>query len=169
MQLFPKRFSVRLLTLLTLLAGASAAQAQEAVVGVADAEALFTSPDPHLNANKQLVYHIVRDLLEAGHWELADQYLSERYIQHNPNAASGRAGVVHYFVDVLKTKPQPLPQKIKTPIVSVVAEGDRVIVVFPQVVKDPADPSKTYTTTWFDMWRIQDGKADEHWDPAMLD
>ena len=24
-----------------------------------------------------------------------------------------------------------------------------------------------YTTTWFDMWRIADGKADEHWDPMM--
>ena len=23
---------------------------------------------------------------------------------------------------------------------------------------------KTYTTTWFDMWRFVDGKADEHWD-----
>jgi len=23
-----------------------------------------------------------------------------------------------------------------------------------------------YTTTWFDMWRFKDGKADEHWDPA---
>ena len=33
--------------------------------------------------------------------------------------------------------------------------------------KDPKDPSKTYTTTWFDMWRIKDGKADEHWDSAM--
>jgi len=33
------------------------------------------------------------DLLEAGHWELADKYLTERYIQHNPNAAFRRAGV----------------------------------------------------------------------------
>lgn len=30
------------------------------------------------------------------------------------------------------------------------------------------DPAKTYTTTWFDMWRIKDGKADEHWDGATL-
>ena len=29
-----------------------------------------------------------------------------------------------------------------------------------------ADPSRTYTTTWFDMWRFVGGKADEHWDPA---
>lgn len=151
---------------MSLVASASSAFAQEAVIGAADADALFTSPDPELNANKQVAYHIVRDLLEANHWELADQYLSERYIQHNPNAASGRAGVVTYFTDVLKAKPSAIPDHIKTPVVSVVAEGDLVIVVYPRQVQDASDPSKSYSTTWFDMWRIQDGKADEHWDPA---
>jgi predicted SnoaL-like aldol condensation-catalyzing enzyme len=29
---------------------------------------------------------------------------------------------------------------------------------------DPRNATKMYTTTWFDMWRIMDGKADEHWD-----
>ena len=51
-------------------------------------------------------------------------------------------------------------------IVSVVAEGDLVIVAFVDELKDPKDPSKSYTTTWFDMWRFKDGKADEHWDSA---
>ncbi len=49
---------------------------------------------------------------------------------------------------------------------SVTAEGDLVIVATPRVIKDPKDSTKTYTTTWFDMWRIKDGKADEHWDGA---
>jgi hypothetical protein len=55
--------------------------AQEPVTGAKDAEALFTSPDPKLHRNKQAAYHIQRDLLEAGHWELADQWITERYIQ----------------------------------------------------------------------------------------
>src|SRR2546422_11593842 len=76
-----------------LLAGSVSLHAQEAVVGASDPEALFHSNDPTLNRNKQIAYHIVKDLLEAGHWELADKYLTERYIQHNPNAASGRNGV----------------------------------------------------------------------------
>lgn len=143
-----------------------AAGAQEAVTGATDAEALFTSPDPTLNANKQVAYHIVRDLLEANHWELADQYITDRYIQHNPNAQSGRAGVVKFFTEVLQAKPTPIPDHLKTPIVSVVAEGDLVVVVYPRIVQNASDPSKSYTTTWFDMWRIKDGKADEHWDPA---
>ena len=149
-----------------LLAGSVSLQAQETVVGASDPDALFHSSDPRLDANKQVVYHIVKNLLEAGHWELADRYLTERYIQHNPNAASGRAGVVKYFTEVRKVKPVPIPEKMKTKVVSVVAEGDLVVVAYVHELKNAKDSSQSYTTTWFDMWRFKDGKADEHWDPA---
>ncbi|MFB9949782.1 nuclear transport factor 2 family protein [Rhizobium puerariae] len=141
--------------------------AQEPVVAAADAEALFTSPDPRLHANKQVAYRIVRDLLEANHWDKADQYLTERYIQHNPNAASGRAGVVRYFTEILKRQPGPIPDKMKTPVAFVTAEGDLVTVGYVRQMQDPKDSSRTYTTTWYDTWRFVDGKADEHWDPAV--
>ena len=149
-----------------LVTGSFALHAQDPVGGTSDPEALFHSSEAKLNTNKQAAYHIVRDLLEAGHWELADKYLTERYIQHNPNAASGRAGVVKYFTEVRKVKPVPLPEKLKTKVVSVVAEGDFVVVAYVRELKDAKDSSTSYTTTWFDMWRFQDGKADEHWDPA---
>jgi len=145
----------------------SAAVAQDAVAVAPNPEALFTSPDPKLNANKQATYHIVRELLEAGHWEMAGKWLTDRYIQHNPNAQSGLKGVVDYFTKVRKIEPKPIPDKIRTPVVSVVAEGDLVIVAYRHENKDPKDPTKTYTTTWFDMWRFVNGKADEHWDPAL--
>jgi len=151
---------------LALAVAASPSLAQDPVVAAGDVEALFRSSDPKLHVNKQAAYHIVKDLLEAGHWELADQYLTERYIQHNPNAASGRAGVVKFFTEVLKVKPKPIPEKTATKVVSVIAEGDLVVVATVREVKDPKDPAKSYTTTWFDMWRFRDGKADEHWDPA---
>jgi predicted SnoaL-like aldol condensation-catalyzing enzyme len=151
----------------TVFAGAQAAHAQEAVVGVVHAESMFTSPDPKLNRNKQAAYHIMKDLLEAGHWDEAGKWLTKEYHQHNPLAASGLDGVVYYFTQVAKVKPKPVPEKLGTPIVAVLAEGDYVTVVTPRVMKDPKDPSKTYTTTWFDMWRFKDGKADEHWDPAV--
>jgi predicted SnoaL-like aldol condensation-catalyzing enzyme len=149
-----------------LLVAAAPAFAQEPVTGAADAEALFTSPDPKLHRNKQAAYHIQRDLLEAGHWELADRWLTERYVQHNPNAASGRDAVVAFFTKVLKVQPKPIPEKLTQPVVAVVAEGDYVVVITPRVVRDPKDATKTYTTGWFDMWRFVDGKADEHWDGA---
>jgi predicted SnoaL-like aldol condensation-catalyzing enzyme len=145
---------------------AGVALAQEAVVGVADPDSLFTSPDPHLNVNKQAAYHIMKDLLEANHWELADKWLTAEYHQHNPNVASGRDPVVKYFTSV--RKPSPVPQHMKTRIVAVVAEGDLVIVVTPRELPAPKDASLKYTTSWFDMWRFKDGKADEHWDGATI-
>jgi predicted SnoaL-like aldol condensation-catalyzing enzyme len=151
----------------SLLALVSYGHAQEAVTPAADTDALFHSTDPKLNANKQAAYMIIKDLLEAGHWERASKYLTERYIQHNPLAASGRDGVVHYFTEVVKMKPIPVPEKMKSKIVSVVAEGDLVTVAYVRELKDPKDPTRSYTTTWFDMWRFKDGRADEHWDPAM--
>jgi hypothetical protein len=54
-----------------LLASAAAslsAFAHAPVVGHPDPELLFKDSDPKLNANKQVVLHIVRDLLEANHW-----------------------------------------------------------------------------------------------------
>jgi len=151
---------------LALPAFCGVAFAQEAVVGVADPDSLFTSADPHLNVNKQAAYHIMKDLLEANHWELADHWLTAEYHQHNPNVASGRDGVVKYFTSV--RKPSPVPQHMKTKIVAVVAEGDLVIVVTPRELPSPKDPAVKYTTSWFDMWRFKDGKADEHWDGATI-
>lgn len=155
--------------LLAVTALNSPAMAQEAVVAADNAELLFTSPDPKLNANKQVVLHIVRDLLEANQWDKADQYLTEAYIQHNPNAPSGRAALVDYFTKVLKVQPKPIPEKLGTKIASVTAEGDLVTVMYPRTVKDPKAPGGAYTTAWFDTWRIENGKAAEHWDPALLE
>lgn len=139
--------------------------AQEAVTPAADADALFTSRDPVLQANKQIVYHIVKDLLGAGHWELAGRYLSERYIQHNPNVPSGRDAIVRFGVSF--TGPaRPIPDRLRWPVVAVLAEGDLVTVISQVTLADPRHPGQTYTTAAFDMWRIKNGKADEHWDGA---
>jgi predicted SnoaL-like aldol condensation-catalyzing enzyme len=143
---------------------AGLARAQEPVVGAADPEALFTSKDPKLHANKQAAMHIMRDLLEAGHWDEAPKWLTEKYIQHNPSFASGRETVMKAFG--ARGTPRPIPDKNnwRTKVVSVVAEGDYVTVAVVRELPNPREPGKTYTTTWFDMWRFVDGKADEHWD-----
>ena len=152
--------------LAALFAAPMPALAQEAVRPAANIEALFTDPDPVLHANKQVAYFIEKDLLQGRHWEDAGKYLTDRYIQHNPNAASGLKGVVDFFLRMRKAPPGPLPAKLTLPVVSVVAQGDLVIVITARTLPDPKEAGKTYSTTWFDMWRIKDGKADEHWDPA---
>jgi len=143
------------------------AHAQEAVTSAPNIDALFTDRNRQLNANKQVVYHIMKDLLEAGNWDKARLYLTERYIQHNPNVPSGRASVVKFFNDI-GVKPKPIPARLSSPVVQVVAQGNFVIVSLVSTLPYPKEPGKTYTTTWFDMFRIKDGKADEHWDSAPI-
>ena len=74
-----RRMKTQLIALALLLSVglSSPALAQAPVMGSKDPESLFTSPDPKLNANKQVVLHIMRDLLEAGHWSDAPKYLSQ--------------------------------------------------------------------------------------------
>src|SRR5436190_10847801 len=81
--------------------------AQDPVVGSKDPESLFTSKDPKLNTNKQATMHIMRDLLEAGHWDEAPKWLTEKYIQHNPCCANGRQTVMTFFGSLGPPKPIP--------------------------------------------------------------
>ena len=71
-----------------------------------------------------------------------------------------------FFTQVMKAKSVPIPEKMKSKIVAVLAQGDLVVVSYVRERDDPKNPGQKYTTTWFDMWRFKDGKADEHWDPA---
>ena len=136
--------------------------AQEPVVGVPNPESLFTDANPKLNANKQVALHIMKDLLQCNHWNEAEKWLTARYLQHNPLVASGRDGVVKFF----GTRPRTATcDRLTAPVVAVLADGDLVTVVIAREYKEPKDASRTYTSTWFDMWRIVGGKADEHWDP----
>ena len=154
-------------SLFTLLITSSLGlQAQEPVVGVADPESLFTDPDPQLHANKQVALRIMRELLQCNQWADAGNWLTGRYLQHNPNVGSGLAPVIEFFTSF--REPTPTCDELTTPVVAVLADGDLVTVVIPREYPHPTRPGETYTTTWFDMWRFVDGKADEHWDPAMI-
>jgi predicted SnoaL-like aldol condensation-catalyzing enzyme len=139
------------------------------VTGVDDPTSLFKDKDKTLNVNKQAAMHIVIDLLAYGHWNEADKWLTEKYIQHNPNFGSGRAPIMAAFG---KNAPQPIPadpKDWKTKIVAVTTQGkDIVCVASVSTRPDPRNPGQTYTTTHFDMWRFVDGKADEHWDEGAI-
>ena len=133
----------------------SASPNQDLLLSVGDARAV---------ANKRLVYDFWREVFEGGHMEFAEKYMAQSYVQHNPNVPTGRAAFVEFFGKYVP--PKEIEPTIKAPVVAIVAEGDLVVLVFAREGKDPKDPTKTYSTTWFDMFRIVDGKVAEHWDPA---
>ena len=137
------------------------------VVGRVD-ESMFTDTDPVLHRNKQATLHIMRELLQCGQWDRSGEWLTDQYIQHNPNANSGREGVVFFFTQVMKQPRTDQCDRLTTEIVAVTAEDDFVTVIWPRNYEDPRRPGQCYSTTWFDTWRFVDGKADEHWDPATV-
>ena len=94
--------------------------AQEPVVGKPD-ESLFTDTDPVLHRNKQATLHIMRELLQCGQWDRSGEWLTDAYHQHNPNAASGREGVVYFFTQVMKQPRIASCDKLTTEIVAVTA------------------------------------------------
>jgi predicted SnoaL-like aldol condensation-catalyzing enzyme len=142
--------------------------AQEPVVGVDDPQSLFVDDDPVLHQNKQATLHIMRELLQCNQWDRAGEWLTDAYIQHNPNAQSGLEGVIFYFTQVMKRPRVDNCDELTTEIVAVMAEDDYVTVLWPRTYDNPNKPGETYSTSWFDTWRFVDGKADEHWDPAMI-
>lgn len=131
----------------------------------ADQQRMLRAENPKLAANKRLVYDFWREVLEGGHVDLAEKYLAESYIQHNPNVPTGRAGFVSYFS--AKAHPRPVATTIREPLIAIVAEEDLVVLTFVQYAGDPNSSTGRYTTTWFDMFRIENGKIAEHWDPAL--
>ena len=143
---------------------AASAHAQVAVQATPDQEQFLVSPDARLAANKRFVYDFWREVFEGGHMEFAEKYMAESYIQHNPNVPTGRAAFVEFFSKFAKAK--PIETKIKAPLVAIVAEGDFVVLSFAREGIDPKDATKKFSTTWFDMFRLEGGKIAEHWDPA---
>ena len=128
-----------------------------------DHAALLASPDLRLAANKRLVYDMYRIVLQAGLADRAGEFIAEDYIQHNPNAGQGLEGVQDY---IRKTRPErPILDKLELPLIQLIAEGDYVMTSFVRPEKDAQ--GETYYSTWFDLYRIENGKIAEHWDPML--
>jgi predicted SnoaL-like aldol condensation-catalyzing enzyme len=158
--------TARMAYLVLLMSFAACVQAQSPVVANPDQQHMLESADPVLAANKRLVYDFWREVFEARHMELADKYLTESYVQHNPNVGSGRVAFVDYFAK--RGGPVAIEPRIVAPLVSIVAERDLVVLAFSRQYADPRNGTGSYTSTWFDMFRIENGKIAEHWDPAQI-
>jgi predicted SnoaL-like aldol condensation-catalyzing enzyme len=124
---------------------------------------MLEDEDPQLAANKKLVYDMWRTLLNAYQIDRAGEFIHQDYIQHNPMANTGLAGMQAFF-RMMNRPPGEVPEAIPEGVVDILAEGDKVVIVFPRSGTDSC--GRQFTTTWFDMFRIANGKIVEHWDPA---
>ena len=139
--------------------------AQVRVEAHPDQQTLLASDDPQLAANKQTVYDFWRYALIGRNMEMAQDFMHEDYIQHNPNVATGRAPFLEFFGSLPQN---PVPDDIPG-LVALVAEGDLVTISFFRECGDPRNEGETYTTTWFDMFRVTEGVITEHWDYGTIE
>lgn len=125
--------------------------------------ALIASADSKLEANKKLVYDMYREVLLGGRADLVDRYFTVEYLQHNPNVASGRDALAKF---IRGSRPErPVNPTITLPLITIMAERDLVLVVTQRPMRD--EGGEGYVTSWFDLFRIADGRIAEHWDPAL--
>ena len=154
----------QLLSFCALAVFSTPALAQVPVTVHPNQQFLIQSADPQLAENKKVVFDFWREVLQTRDMTLAPQYLAENYIQHNPRVPTGRQPFMDFFG---RFEREPVRPEIDN-LVTLIAEGDLVVLAFRAELPDPMSPERTYTTTWFDMFRVQDGLIVEHWDYGTL-
>ena len=133
----------------------------------ADAQAaMLESDDPQLAANKRLAYDLYR-IVTAKQLDQLETVASTDFINHNPNEESGFEGMKEFLSRVIPGEPRPIAETLEN-LVTIFAEGDMVILAFARELDHPDIPGEKYTSTWFDMFRVQDGLVVEHWDAATI-
>lgn len=110
-------------------------------------------------ANKRLVFDMWRGIVNAGRTELADTMLAEDYIQHSPVLPTGREAFKRVFSAVPRTS---VPELVSPPLVAILAEGDLVVMALREGIAG-SDRVELYSTTHFNLFRIENDRLAEHW------
>jgi predicted SnoaL-like aldol condensation-catalyzing enzyme len=121
-----------------------------AIAGPALADRAYS---PQEQKNKEIVLDFYQKALNDKDYEAASKYLG-KYVQHNPTAADGPEGL-KAFLAYLK---QNFPQS-KSEITKVMVDGDYVILRVHNI-RQLGTPGNAIV----DIFRLQDGKIEEHWD-----
>ncbi|MCA8916777.1 MAG: nuclear transport factor 2 family protein [Planctomycetes bacterium] len=107
-------------------------------------------PDGELS-NKDVVRKVIKDGLGRGDLDVIREYVAEDYIQHNPNAADGRQGLIDYLNN------RDTSKKVEYISRRLFQEGEYVW-AHSELVGDGV------RTAVMDLWRVKEGQLVEHWD-----
>ena len=128
------------------------------VNGHPDPLSLLNHADPVLAANKRLVFDMWRSVVNAGHVDLADTMLTEGYRQHSPVLPTGREAFRQIFSAVER---RDIPPLVSPPLVAILAEDNLVVMALREDLTGPEGDS--YTSTHFNLFRVEGGRLAEHW------
>jgi len=110
---------------------------------------------------------LMRLLVDPTTAHQAEHLMTESYIQHNPNIASGRKAIIEFTQTEAAQRARAKMVPAGEPFL--LAEGDYVMMMLPRRVPHPHKPGETYMSYWFDMWRFENGLIAEHWDGAPIE
>ncbi len=105
-------------------------------------------------ANRQLVKDFLYDVMQGNNPQKTPDYFEgDTYIQHNTGIADGVCGLGAALEEMAKAN----IQMIYTTIHQVLAQGNYVL-----AVSEGSFGGKP--TSYYDLWRVENGKIAEHWD-----
>ena len=105
-------------------------------------------------ANRELVKNFLYDVMQGNHPEKTPDYFDgDAYIQHNTGIADGLSGLGAALAALAK---QDI-QMIYTTVHQVLAQGNFVLAVSEGTFGGAP-------TSYYDLWRVENGKIAEHWD-----
>jgi len=118
-------------------------------------------------AVEDLVNIEMKDILQYQNVDLAMEVMAEDYIQHNPNVPDGRDGFIQFFSRF--ANPQPIQDEWLDEPELILTHGDIALYIMTRYSEDPARDNEVYKWNWFDMFRVENGMIQEHWDSATRD
>ena len=105
-------------------------------------------------ANRELVKNFLADVMQGQHPEKTPEYFDgDTYIQHNTGIADGLSGLGA----ALAALAEQGIQMIYTTVHQVLAQGNYVLAVSEGTFGGAP-------TSYYDLWRVENGKIAEHWD-----
>ena len=105
-------------------------------------------------ANRDLVKNFLADVMQGQHPEKTPEYFDgDTYIQHNTGIADGLSGLG----SALAALAEQGIQMIYTTVHQVLAQGNYVLAVSEGTFGGAS-------TSYYDLWRVENGKIAEHWD-----
>jgi predicted SnoaL-like aldol condensation-catalyzing enzyme len=107
-------------------------------------------------ANRQLILAVYEHVLKPLDSSRVDDFFAPGYIQHNPMAETGAAGLKQ-FLDWARSTSPGATHEVKRMLV----DGD-FVVAHVHVVINPGERGNAV----IDIFRIENGRVAEHWDAA---
>lgn len=110
----------------------------------------------------------LKDMLQYGHLELANEVMDPGYIQHNPRVPQGRDGFLQFMSRIPGRTPQEIKEEWRDAPDLTLVSGPYVLMMWERTAEDPNYPGEEYVWHHFDVVRIENGLIKEHWDEAII-